>query len=186
MNILYIIAISIIILITGCSSTPSRLKNVTPLKKGVLYFDCDAFPGNLSESAYTSKHPITLVEGVLRLNETRKHKKWIPVISVGIRSRDEKTRMLLKFNFLQKDGKLTPSVYITSANGKKPESHNLSGEYEVGDKINFTISKMNDSFLKVHFSGQQAEYKIPFSEDGYIVSSSCSTGWGEISVKSIE
>lgn len=185
MKTLNILLVSIVALIAGgCVSTDTKVVNKTPLKKGLLYFDCDSFPGNLSRSEYYSKHPISLIKGEMRLNEQRSHKKWLSTVSIEILSDDEKEKIVLQFASLKKDTKLTPS--LSFINGGELEKHYLKGDYNVGDIIEFTISKVGNAEAKIHFSGQENDYLIPFIKDAYIVSSSCSTGWGEINIKDIE
>lgn len=158
--------------------------NSVPFKKGLLYFNCDSFPGNASESEYFSSHSISLVKGEMRLNGQRRHKDWLPTMSIGILSDDEKEKFFLNFSSLNKDAKLTPSISFIKEG--ELERRDLKGSYSAGDIIEFTISKINETEAKIFFSGQENEYIVPFRKDAYKISSSCSTSWAEINIKGID
>lgn len=171
----------IILLITGC--TIPKKNSHLPLNKDVLYFDCDSFPGNFSESSFTADQPISSVRGVLRLNEARRHAKWAPSVNVGISSKDRTSRALLRFSVLKTDGKLYPSVSISDEQGT--ERLKFSDGYDVGKKIVFSFSKINSQEMVVRFGEPQIEHKVQFNSEPYIVKSSCATAWAEINVESI-
>ncbi len=169
--------------LVSCSTSSLDLPEAKPLDPGIHYFQCDAASGYYSDYLHSRTDAIGSVKGEFRINMMRKHRRWLPALTVGLDDQDREHVLAIRLVARGNSNELQAEV--VEGTGKESLRINLDRKFYVGDRVPFSLKFPESGGAAVTLGEDENEFFLPISWTPIHLHLSCSTSWGEISIADV-